>query len=128
MLISGYSFGDNHLNEMIFDAARRRPRSEYTVFCYERIPESLADVASMTPNLQVVGRKEAILSGIQAGWKIPKDDETPKGVWSYESGGADGGFALVDFAALAAYLARSAPPQGDLDARLKELLDESHDA
>ena len=128
VLISGYSFGDNHLNEMIFDAARRRPRSEYTVFCYERIPESLADVASMTPNLQVVGRKEAILSGIQAGWKIPKDDETPKGVWSYESGGSDGGFTLVDFAALAAYLARSAPPQGDLDARLKELLDESHDA
>ena len=125
VLISGYSFGDNHLNEMIFDAARRRPRSEYTVFCYDRIPESLTEVASMTPNLQVVGRKEAILGGIRADWKTPEDDEAPEGVWSHESEGADGGFALVDFAEFAAYLARSAPPQGELDARLKELLDES---
>ena len=125
VLVSGYSFGDSHLNEMIFDAARRRPRSEYTVFCYGEIPESLADIAAMTPNLQAVARREAILGGMRADWKPPEDNETPEGVWSHASEEADGGFALVDFAKLAAYLAQSAPPQGELDARLKELLDES---
>ena len=125
MLIAGYSFGDDHLNEMIVDAARRRPRSEYTAFCYQGIPESLIEMAAMTPNLQAVGRREAILGGIRAEWKTPEDDETPEGVWSHDSEEGDGGLALGDFAMLAAYLARSAPPQGELDARLKELLDES---
>ena len=38
-LVTGYSFGDEHLNEMLFDAATRRPRSEIIVFCHLAIPE-----------------------------------------------------------------------------------------
>jgi hypothetical protein len=34
VLISGYSFGDEHLNEMIFDAAAHRERSEIVAFCF----------------------------------------------------------------------------------------------
>ncbi len=52
MIISGYSFGDQHLNEMIFDAAQRRQRSEFTVFCHGEIPTTLAEKAISTPNLQ----------------------------------------------------------------------------
>ncbi len=54
MLISGYSFGDDHLNEMLFDAVRRRPRSELVAFCFGEIPEILITHATVTPNLQVV--------------------------------------------------------------------------
>ena len=32
-LVAGYSFSDEHLNEVLFDAALRRPRSEIIVFC-----------------------------------------------------------------------------------------------
>ncbi|MGH3273029.1 MAG: SIR2 family protein [Streptosporangiaceae bacterium] len=114
MLISGYSFGDAHLNEMLFDAARRRPRSELVAFCFGEIPEILITHASLTPNLQVIGRHEAILGGIKADWEPPKD-ATPD-LWG------DDGMALGNFANLASFLARSSPPQGELEAQLTELL------
>jgi hypothetical protein len=99
MLISGYSFCDDHLNELIFDAARRRERSEFVAFCYSTVPEHLAKRALSTPNLQVVGATEAIIGGIHADWKEP--DEPPPNVWE------NGKFALGDFKHLAAYLART---------------------
>ncbi len=99
LMITGYSFGDEHLNEVLFDSAVRRQRSEYIAFCYEKIPEQLASQAVMAPNLQVVSGREAILGGIRGEWKEP-DEEMP-GLWN------DDGFALCDFNWLAEYLARS---------------------
>src|SRR5438445_3684758 len=34
LIVAGYSFGDAHLNELLFDAATRRERSEFVAFCY----------------------------------------------------------------------------------------------
>jgi hypothetical protein len=99
MLISGYSFGDQHLNELVFDAARRRQRSEFVAFCYSDIPEHLAKRAVSTPNLQVLGATEAIIGGIRGEWKQP--EEPPPNVWE------GGKFALGDFKHLSAYLART---------------------
>jgi SIR2-like domain len=114
MLISGYSFGDEHLNEMLFDAVRRRPRSELIAFCFGDIPDTLAERASVTPNLQAVARHEAILGGVRAHWE-PLKDATPD-LW------ADDGLALGNFSSLAGFLARSSPPLGELEARLSDLL------
>ena len=100
---------------MLFDAARRRPRSELIAFCFSSIPEDLAERAATTPNLQAVGSTEAILGGVRADWLKPAAD-APVDVW------ADDTFALGDFANLASFLARSSPPQGELEARLSELL------
>ena len=108
MLVAGYSFSDDHLNEMLFDAAAHRERSEFVVFCHKAIVPSLASRAAMIPNLQVVTGNEAILGGVRANWRQP--DETPPGVWE------DGQFALRDFHCLAAFLARSSTTEheGDL--------------
>lgn len=114
MMISGYSFGDEHLNEMIFDAARRRPRSEFIVFCYGDIPDTLAEKAIAAPNLQALAGKEAILGGVRANWKASTD--TPEDLWTNDA------FGLGDFGRLATFLARSSPPQGELQERLAELL------
>ena len=99
VLISGYSFADEHLNEVLFDSARRRERSEYIAFCFDEIPEALAHQASVAPNLQVVSQREAILGGMRGVWKEP-DDEMPD-LWD------DNGLTLCDFNQLAGYLARS---------------------
>jgi len=115
MLISGYSFGDDHLNEMLFDAARRRPRSELIAFCYDSIPDSLAERALVTPNLQALSPSEAILGGVRADWKAP-DDAPPPDLWAGDR------FALGDFCNFSSFLARSSPPGGELEARLGELL------
>ena len=79
---TGYSFNDDHLNEMLFDAAARHPRCEVLALCYGDIPAVLADRASNTRNLLVLGRSEAIVNGHRAPWNHPQEI---RGV--YESGG-----------------------------------------
>jgi SIR2-like domain len=112
VIIAGYSFSDEHLNELLFDAAARRERSEFLAFCYSTIPEALASRALTTPNLQVVTGDEGILGGIRAKWKAPS--ESPPNLWE------DGKLALRDFRNLAAYLARSTAREDEKEAVLRE--------
>lgn len=114
VMISGYSFGDQHLNEVLFEAARRRPRSEFVAFCFDAIPNELAVVALTAPNFQVVAPKEAILGGLRYDWDTPQD--APDDTWD------DGTFQLGNFAQLTRFLARSSPPHDELETRLGELL------
>lgn len=101
-LIAGYSWGDDHLNELFFEAAARRPRSEYIAFCYSEIPQNLADRALRTPNLQVITQGEAIIGGLRGQWQAPSSSVTlPTDIW-------DGARCqLGDFERLASFLARS---------------------
>lgn len=114
-LICGYSFSDDHLNEMIFDAATRRERSEFLAFLYSDIPDALAERARITPNLQVVAGTEAIIGGVRADWQEP-EDPLPD-IWS------DGRCQLPDFTGLARYLARSTGHARDRDNALRALLE-----
>ena len=102
LLITGYSFRDEHLNEHIFSAAMRRPRSEFIAFCKDGIPDNLAEKSSVTRNLQALSPQEAILGGERAVWDMPKDKNAPESIWK------DDEFTLCDFKNLARYLALSA--------------------
>jgi hypothetical protein len=99
VLIAGYSFGDDHLNEMIFDAATRCERSEFAVFCFSDLPRDLCERAMRTPNVQLIGRTEAVLGGVRAEWE-PLQDSLPD-LWENAKLG------LPDFTHLSSYLARS---------------------
>jgi SIR2-like protein len=98
-LINGYSFGDQHLNEMMFDAARAHPRSETAVLCFDSIPGEVAAVAIGVRNLLVLAATEAIIGGRRLPWA--HDGDVP-GVWE------DKKFLLGDFAKLAPFLATKA--------------------
>lgn len=101
-LISGYSWADDHLNELFFDAAARRPRSEFIAFCFSEIPENLAERATRTPNLQVITQKEAIIGGLRADWEPPaKGTVLPTDIWDDEV------CQLGAFQNLSSFLARS---------------------
>jgi hypothetical protein len=106
VIIAGYSFGDAHLNEMIFDAATRCERSEFAVFSFSNLASDLCRRATRTPNLQLIGKTEAVLGGVQANWESPPDPLP--GLWE------DGKFAFPDFTHLASYLARSSTRETDL--------------
>jgi hypothetical protein len=110
VIIAGYSFSDEHLNELLFDAAARRERSEFLTFCHSNIPDVLSSRALTTPNLQVVSGDEAILGGIRAQWKAPS--EPVPNLWE------DGKLALCDFQNLAAYLARSTAREAEGEANV----------
>jgi hypothetical protein len=98
-LITGYAFGDDHLNELIFDAAARRQRSEFIAFCHSTIPDVLARFASSTPNVQVASAEEAIVGGVRGKWKAPTGPSPS--FWTNQK------FALRDFKELAQHLAQS---------------------
>ena len=100
-LVSGYSFGDDHLNEIIFDAALNRPRSEIIVFCFSEIPSVLEARAKYCPNLQALSFDKAIIGGRVGGWSSPDKELTTTDFWD------NGKFALGDFGKLAAHLSRS---------------------
>ena len=107
VLVSGFSFADEHLNEMLFDAAIHHERSEFVVFSYGKISENLAERATCTPNIQVAGRTEAVLGGVRGDWSAPDNDI--QDLWE------DGKLALPDFTHLASYLARSGAKDGEAD-------------
>ena len=103
-LVAGYSFSDQHLNEMFFDAVARRPRSEIIVFCYSKIPQVVRERAQQIPNLQAVTTCEAIIGGLSAPWEPPQEEDlTSVNFWK------KGKFTLGDFDRLSAYLALSSP-------------------
>jgi len=114
LLISGYSWTDEHINEVLFDAARRRPRTEFISFSYSELPEALVARAEAMPNVQAIAGDEAILGGVRASW-APAPAPIPD-VW-------DGDKCLLgDFVHLAALLARSSPSHGQTDQRVAELI------
>lgn len=103
-ITTGFSFGDAHLNEMLFDAARRHPRSEVVALCYATIPDIVASEAATTRNLVVLSPTEAIIDGRRAPWRSRADIP---GVFE------DDRLLLGDFAKLAPFLAREvAQPNG----------------
>lgn len=97
VITSGFSFGDDHLNELLFDAAMRHARSEVIALCFESIPAQLAERATSTRNLVVLAPEEAILDGRRAAWRESVD---LPGVFE------NGRFLLGDFSHLAAFLSR----------------------
>jgi hypothetical protein len=116
VIISGYSFNDAHLNELIFDAATRRERSEIIALCYDDIPEATISRALITPNLQAIGVREAILGGVRGNWSTPR--EAPADLWR------DDKFLLPDFRNLSAYLARSAITEPEGERALRGLIED----
>jgi hypothetical protein len=125
LIISGYGFGDQHLNEIIFDAASRHKRSEFIAFCYSEIPEELAERAEKIPNIQAIGPHEAIISGNRGEWEAPRGEtENEDLVWK------DGKMALRNFRNLSKYLARNSSVETQrrsltLEEKLSDILDEA---
>ncbi len=101
VIISGYSFSDQDLNELIFDAASRRERSEFLCFCFDDIPELLAERATSTPNVQAVAGGEAIIGATRSPWKQPEGVSST--IWREDK------LLLPDFGYLAEFLAQSRP-------------------
>jgi len=100
-ITTGFSFGDMHLNEMLFDAASRHSRSEILALCYDDIPEAVAAKAATTRNLVALSPTEAIIDGRRTDWKPGSDIP---GVFEGNK------FLLGDFARLAAFLAGKVAP------------------
>jgi hypothetical protein len=109
LIVIGYSFGDEHINEIIFEALRANNRLAVTAFMYEPLSgkatqRSLLTNASALRNLTVYGPDQASVGGVLAPWSKPTQ-AAPKwlGTWPFWDE-AKKSFALGDFAVFVAFL------------------------
>ena len=65
----GYSFRDQHLNDIIYDAAARHPRNHYACLSHDAIPDDLSVRAQKMSNITVIAKEEYISAGLRAKYR-----------------------------------------------------------
>jgi len=74
-IFTGYSFSDQHINEIAFNSLRQNNRLFILVFFYQDSEvEELYKVSSPYLNLTVFGPTKAIINGTLGEWEYKKDD------------------------------------------------------
>lgn len=82
--ISGYSFLDQHINEIIFNALRQNNRLHVIVFFYaDSEVERLRSISNGYLNLSVFGPKTGIVNGVYGEWTSDSNDMPGKESTSY---------------------------------------------
>lgn len=111
LILCGYSFADQHLNEIIFHSLRANPHLAITALMYGEpendqpgarlvLPERIAAYGRDHRNLTILGPDKAAIGGIVAPWMSPVGEEQP--FWD----ASKNAFALGDFKAFNLYLER----------------------
>jgi len=117
LVTAGYSFGDEHINEVIFDALEVRDRTHLIALQFEEGSDEhdLIKTAKRRHNVIVYGPKTAVVRGTRAGWRLnePVSDPTrylldipfdSDGEPDKDKVSLTGRMRLGDFAALARFL------------------------
>ena len=105
-IFTGYSFSDQHINDIIFNCLRQNNRLFCIVFCFKDSEvEALHKLtASSYMNLNVFGPKKAIVNGALSDWQFDKpavkDTEKYDSYWDE----AKSEFKLGDFNQLVTFL------------------------
>jgi hypothetical protein len=119
LVVLGFSFGDDHLNDIIFRALRHNNRLAVTALRYapmENADDILLAKAAELRNLTVYGPDGAIVGGVRGSWGKPSKeapkDRSPWDFWDSDKNK----FTLGDFQSFAQYLrsfvgVRSALPE-----------------
>lgn len=104
-IFSGYSFSDQHINEIIFNCLRQNNRLTALVFFFQDSEvENLHNLTSSYMNLIVFGPKKAIVNGNLGEWHYSTEDLKPneksETFWNEETNT----FKLGDFNELVNFL------------------------
>jgi hypothetical protein len=82
LVIVGFSFADEHINEILFEALRNNPRLAVAALIYEKLSAGgasaqLVETAKTLRNLSVYGPDQACIAGIVDMWTSPSKAPTP---------------------------------------------------
>ncbi|MFZ3060242.1 MAG: SIR2 family protein [Candidatus Methanoperedens sp.] len=105
-IFSGYSFSDQHINDIIFNCLRQNNRLFCIVLCFKdsEVVNLHKLTASSYMNLNVFGPKKAIVNGTIGDWQFNKDEIKDTEKWdSYWDEGKNE-FKLGDFNQLVNFL------------------------
>jgi hypothetical protein len=111
LVTSGYSFGDDHINEVIFEALDANPRLHVFALCHGDPAHDhvLHEVALRRSNILVLGKTKAIIGGHAGTWKLTDPDgpvvERMTGIFEPDAeGSVTGDLVLGDFNVLCVLL------------------------
>jgi hypothetical protein len=96
LIVAGFSFGDEHINNLIFGALENRPRTHVYALQFEELSEDsiLIKRAYQRSNLIVVGPETGVIGGRRAKWAPSEAPSFMDGVFELqESADAGGGVA-----------------------------------
>ncbi len=114
--ISGYSFSDQHVNEIIFNCMRQNNRLFVIAFLYSDADlERLFRLSSAYLNLHAFGPTKAIINGEIGEWQFNKDAAKPNEVTTTFWDEDNSRLTLGDFNALVTFLAASSGRQDHED-------------
>lgn len=107
LVVAGYSFGDQHINEIIFEGLRTNNRLSVTVLLYgdlnDEITANLLTPCDGYRNLTVYCADKPTVSGVTGVWESPGDPPPQYGSWPFWNE-QTGKFTLGDFSCFAEYL------------------------
>lgn len=108
LLIAGYSFSDQHINEIFFGNLRANNRFSATVLLYDsldkaEIQQNLVMPARGIRNLTVYAPDKALVGGVLAEWAKPAKPPSGLAKWPFWDDSNDQ-FTLGDFANLPSFL------------------------
>jgi hypothetical protein len=105
LFILGYSFLDEHINEIIFQALRSNNRLAVDALIYGKknngafkLPDNIANFANVYRNLSVYGPDDAVIGGIIGDWEDEPSGTNIESYWINKS------FSLGDFQSFTKYL------------------------
>ena len=115
-VFTGYSFSDQHINEIVFNCMRQNNRLFVIVFFYtDADVENLYKSCAAYLNLHVFGPTKAIINGELGEWHLNKDDVMPNEntaiYWNEEKEH----LTLGDFNALVEFLVASSGKRESAD-------------
>jgi len=95
LIVAGFSFGDEHINNLIFGALENRPRTHVYALQFEELPEDrvLIKRAYQRSNLIVVGPKTGIIGGGRGKWTPVESPSFMDGVFELKEVAGAGGEA-----------------------------------
>ena len=81
-IISGYSFSDDHVNEVIFNALNQNNRLHIIAFFFQDDPlNKIVDAGKNLPNFTLLSPSKASISGISSNWEKTKDGDILNPFW-----------------------------------------------
>lgn len=81
-IISGYSFSDEHINELVFSCLKQNNRLHVLAFFYSDEPiKKMVKEHKNYPNLTLIGKNTASISGVFGEWSNASPDELTAPFW-----------------------------------------------
>ncbi len=119
-VFTGYSFSDQHINEIIFNCLRQNNRLTALVFFFQDSEvESFHKQTSSYMNLNVFGPKKAIINGNLGEWEYISTDLKPNEKADSYWDEKDGKFKLGDFNELVNFLITNSGKKEAIDTIVK---------